>query len=86
MFEKQKVTIKVNRLYAKPYVQKIKSLIWDKFDSVCEIVDNSFSEDEEVEIDLYFLSTEQQLNLLTDIVEKSFGKGLEIAYYTVEGI
>lgn len=86
MFEKQKVTIKANRLYAKPYVQKIKSVIWNKFEAVCEVVDNSFDTDEDVTIELYFLATEQQLDSLTGIIERNFGKGLEIEYYTVERI
>lgn len=85
-FKEQKLQIQVAKTYAKPYVQKIKSVIWNKFEAVCEVVDNSFDTDEDVTIELYFLATEQQLESLTGIIERNFGKGLEIEYYTVERI
>lgn len=85
-FKEQKLQIQVAKTYAKPYVQKIKSIIWSRFDSVCEVEDNSFDSDEEANLTLYFLATEQQLDSLTGIIERNFGKGLEIEYYTVERI
>lgn len=85
-FKEQKLQIQVAKTYAKPYVQKIKSIIWSRFDSVCEVEDNSFDSDEEANLTLYFLATEQQLDSLKGIIERNFGKELEIEYYTVERI
>lgn len=79
-FKEQKLQIQVAKTYAKPYVQKLKSIIWSRFDSVCEVEDNSFDSDEEADLTLYFLATDQQLEQFADIVTNYFKHDLKIYY------
>lgn len=72
MIREQILTIEVSKHYAKPYAQKIKSIIWNQFDSTCEVENCSFDTDETMTIKLYFLSTDEQYERLTDILDNRF--------------
>lgn len=73
-YQERSLTVLVKRKYAKCYIQKIKSIIWNRFDSVCEVQDNSFDCDEEVEFTLYFLSTKKQMEELISVIDFRFDK------------
>lgn len=72
MIREQILTIEVSKHYAKPYAQKIKSIIWNQFDSTCEVENCSFDTDETMTIKLYFLCTDEQYERLTDILDNRF--------------
>ncbi len=72
MIREQILTIEVSKHYAKPYGQKIKSIIWNQFDSTCEIENCSFDTDETMTIKLYFLCTDEQYERLLDILDNRF--------------
>lgn len=72
MIREQILTIEVSKHYAKPYAQKIKSIIWNQFDSTCEVENCSFDTDETMTIKLYFLSTDEQYERLLDILDNRF--------------
>lgn len=72
MIREQILTIEVGKHYAKPYAQKIKSIIWNQFDSTCEVKNCSFDTDETMTIKLYFLSTDEQYERLLDILDNRF--------------
>jgi len=65
-------------MYVKPYTQKIKSIIWYKFETTCEVEDRSFDSDETPTIALYFVISDDQFQnlqmaipkLLPDLVSK----------------
>ena len=76
MIREQILTIEVSKHYAKPYAQKIKSIIWNQFDSTCEIENCSFDTDETMTIKLYFLCTDEQYERLTDILDNRFNSKL----------
>lgn len=75
-YKEQELEIYVDRKYAKPYVQKIKNIIWTRYDSVCEVEDKSFEADDEASLFLYFLCTDDQLLQLVDILQRVFDKKL----------
>ena len=78
MFKEREIVFTTTRLYVKPYVQKIKSIIWNKFESTCEVEDRSFESDETPTIALYFVVSDDQFQklqmaipkLLPDLVNK----------------
>ncbi|MGH1816623.1 hypothetical protein [Enterococcus casseliflavus] len=78
MFKEREIVFTTTRMYVKPYVQKIKSIIWNKFESTCEVEDRSFESDETPTIALYFVVTDDQFQklqmaipkLLPDLVNK----------------
>ncbi|MGX7134116.1 hypothetical protein [Enterococcus thailandicus] len=72
MIREQILTIEVSKYYAKPYVQKLKSIVWNQFDSTCEVENCSFDTDETMTIKLYFLSTDEQYERLIAILENRF--------------
>ncbi|MEX1550410.1 hypothetical protein [Enterococcus sp. C50] len=72
MIREQILTIEVSKHYAKPYAQKIKSIIWNQFDSTCEVENCSFDTDETMTIKLYFLCTDEQYERLLDILDNRF--------------
>ena len=45
MLKEREINFTTNRMYVKPYTQKIKSIIWNKFESSCEVEDRSFDSD-----------------------------------------
>lgn len=71
-FREQTITIEVDKFYAKPYVQKIKNIIWNQFDSTCEVENCSFDTDETVCMKLYFLSTDEQYEKILQILDTRF--------------
>lgn len=78
MFKEREIIFTTNRMYVKPYTQKIKSIIWNKFESTCEVEDRSFDGDETPTIALYFVVSDDQFQklqmaipkLLPDLVSK----------------
>lgn len=68
----QSIYIQVPRRYAKPYAQKIKNIIWTRFESTSEVEDLSFDGDETSEVMIYFLSTNEQLKQLQLIIQTIF--------------
>lgn len=78
MFKEREIIFTTNRMYVKPYTQKIKSIIWNKFESSCEVEDRSFDSDETPTIALYFVVSDDQFQklqmaipkLLPDLVSK----------------
>ena len=78
MFKEREIIFTTNRMYVKPYTQKIKSIIWYKFDSTYEVEDRSFDSDETPTIALYFVISDDQFQklqmsipkLLPDLVSK----------------
>lgn len=72
-FEQQELTIEVPKKYAKPYAQKIKNILWTKFESTAEVEDRSFDSDENSDITIYFLSTNEQYTQLVALVLTYFG-------------
>ncbi|UQR01249.1 hypothetical protein LQ057_02710 [Enterococcus gallinarum] len=59
MFKEREIVFTTNRMYVKPYVQKIKSIIWNKFESTCEVEDRSFDSDEIPSIVMYFIVSDE---------------------------
>lgn len=72
IFREQVISIETSKFYAKPYAQKIKNIIWNQFDSTCEVENCSFDTDETVSINIYFLSTDEQYFKLIKIIEERF--------------
>jgi len=78
MFKERELVFTTNRKYVKPYIQKIKSVIWNKFESTCEVEDRSFDIDETPTIALYFVASDDQFQklqmalpaLLPDLMKK----------------
>lgn len=78
MFKEREIVFTTNRMYVKPYVQKIKSIIWNKFESTCEVEDRSFDSDEIPSIAMYFIVSDEQFEklqvalpkLLPDLISK----------------
>lgn len=78
MFKEREIIFTTNRMYVKPYTQKIKSIIWNKFESTCEVEDRSFDSDATPTIALYFVVSDDQFQklqmaipkLLPDLVSK----------------
>jgi hypothetical protein len=78
MFKERELVFTTNRKYVKPYIQKIKSVIWNKFESTCEVEDRSFDSDETPTIALYFVASDDQFQklqmalpaLLPDLMKK----------------
>ena len=72
-FNQQEINISVPRKYAKPYAQKIKNILWTRFESSAEVEDRSFEGDEEADISIYFLSTNDQCVQLIGLINSYFG-------------
>lgn len=72
-FNQQEISISVPKKYAKPYAQKIKNILWTRFESSAEIEDRSFDGDEEADISIYFLSTDDQYTQLIALIITYFG-------------
>lgn len=78
MFKEREIVFTTNRMYVKPYVQKIKSIIWNKFESTCEVEDRSFDSDEIPTVAMYFVVSDEQFEklqvalpkLLPDLISK----------------
>lgn len=79
-YKEYSLSLSVSRKYAKPYIQKIKQLIWNRFESTCEVEDNSFDVDEDSNVTIYFLATVEQAILLKEMIAASFKKELEIHF------
>lgn len=78
VIKEKQLGLTLKRQYAKPYVQKIKGIIWNQFESVCEFEDNSFGTDEEVRITLFFLCTEKQYDHLLEILRTRFQNSIQM--------
>lgn len=72
VIKEQQLTIEASKRFAKPYVQKIKNIIWSQFESTCEVENHSFDTDETMEITLYFLCTDEQYERLGTILSTRF--------------
>ncbi|MGF2943016.1 hypothetical protein [Enterococcus xiangfangensis] len=72
LIKEKQIKITVKKRYAKPYIQKIKNIVWNQFEAVCEFESESFDFDEEVNITLFFLCTEKQYNHLLEIIRSRF--------------
>lgn len=72
-FNEQELHISVPKKYAKPYAQKIKNILWTRFESTAEVEDRSFDGDEEADISIYFLSTDDQCVQLVGLITTYFG-------------
>lgn len=79
-YKEMSIMLSVKKTYAKPYIQKIKSIIWNRLESTCEVEDNSFDVDEYANATVYFIATEEQAELLKTIIKISFKDDLEIHY------
>lgn len=77
-FKEKELKLTVSKRYAKPYIQKIKNIIWDQFNSVCEFESSSFDFDDEVEVSLFFLCTEKQYQQLLDILKLRFQNSIQM--------
>lgn len=78
LIKEKQLKLTVSKKYAKPYIQKIKSIVWNQFDSVCEFENNSFDIDEEVEVTLFFLCTEKQYDHLLEIIRNRFQSPIQV--------
>lgn len=72
------IIMSVKKVYTKPYIQKIKSILWNKFDATCEVEDNSFDGDDYSDVRIYFIATDDQAAKLKEVINKSFRQGLGI--------
>lgn len=79
-YKELSMTLSVKKTYAKPYIQKIKSIIWNRLESTCEVEDNSFDVDEYANATIYFIATEEQADLLKIIIGMNFKSDLAIHY------
>lgn len=79
-YKELSLVLSVKKVYTKPYVQKIKSILWNRFDSTCEVEDNSFDGDDYSDVTIYFIATDEQAGKLKEVIEKSFGRGFGIHY------
>jgi hypothetical protein len=64
MFKERKIIFTTKLSYIKPYTQKIKTIIWNKFESSCEVENLSFDSDEAPTIAMYFILSDDQYQKL----------------------
>lgn len=74
MLKKQKLTINVETDYAKAAISKIKSILWNQFDSNAEVKSYPFADDSDAEITFYFISTNEQFLKLESSVKSVLGE------------
>lgn len=71
-FLEQKLCIEVPQVYVNSYAKKIGNIIWNKFESSYNIQTPTFLVDDEVELNIYFLSTEEDYALLISMIRQLF--------------
>lgn len=78
MLKKQKFTISVETDYAKSAISKIKSILWNHFDSNAEVKSYPFADDSDAEITFYFISTSEQFSKLEATVKSVLGEVIQV--------